>query len=180
MDVDPSGLFVAGAGADRWIRLFDFYSGECIGKVAGHSGMITGVKFTRDGRRLVSTGADGTVFVWRLAPELTKAMQERVSEITARELAAEEAGRIREEEESAAEQRQKLKVQEVPGWARTVKGAKDAPKVAAKGKWAKGGDEAPQAQSGKDLEALLPPPPAAAAEAPPPPPPPPATDEEDA
>lgn len=39
----------------------DFYSGKCLAKVAGHSELATGVRFTPDGRRLVTTGGEG---VW--------------------------------------------------------------------------------------------------------------------
>lgn len=48
---------------EQWIRLFDFYSGKCLAKVSGHSELATGVRFTPDGRRLVSTGGD-IVFVF--------------------------------------------------------------------------------------------------------------------
>lgn len=43
---------------EQWIRLFDFYSGKCLAKVAGHSELATGVRFTPDGRRLITTGGD--------------------------------------------------------------------------------------------------------------------------
>lgn len=42
----------------QWIRLFDFYSGKCLAKVAGHSELATGVRFTSDGRRLVTIGGE--------------------------------------------------------------------------------------------------------------------------
>lgn len=44
----------------KWIRLFDFYSGKCLAKVAGHSELATGVRFTSDGRRLVTIGGEHT------------------------------------------------------------------------------------------------------------------------
>ena len=120
LDIDPSGLFIATAAFDKWIRIFDFYSGSCIGKVAGHSELVTGVKFTLDGRRLISIGADGCIFAWRLAPELTAAMQERLAEIermrevTRQQLAASVAAK-------AAGKKMELKGGEVPSWAKTLK-----------------------------------------------------------
>lgn len=48
---------------EQWIRLFDFYSGKCLAKVAGHSELATGVRFTPDGRRLITTGGDRSVEV---------------------------------------------------------------------------------------------------------------------
>jgi hypothetical protein len=43
-------------------------------QVAGHSELVTGVRFSPDGRRLVSVGGDGCIFVWRLPPEMTQVM----------------------------------------------------------------------------------------------------------
>lgn len=36
------------------LRIYDFYSGECLAKMAGHSELVTGVKFTRDCKRIIS------------------------------------------------------------------------------------------------------------------------------
>jgi hypothetical protein len=68
--------------ADKAIRLYDFYSGECLTKVAGHSELVTGLAFTRDCKRLISVSGDGCIFVWKLAPEITKNIRERFSELT--------------------------------------------------------------------------------------------------
>ncbi|CAN0407463.1 unnamed protein product, partial [Hapterophycus canaliculatus] len=56
VDLDPTGMYAAACSFDKWIRLFDFYSGKCLAKVGGHSELATGVRFTPDGRRLVTTG----------------------------------------------------------------------------------------------------------------------------
>ncbi|CAM9720676.1 unnamed protein product, partial [Laminaria digitata] len=81
VDLDPTGMYAAACSFDKWIRLFDFYSGKCLAKVAGHSELATGVRFTPDGRRLVSTGGDGVMFVWRLSSELQQSMRERMCEL---------------------------------------------------------------------------------------------------
>ena len=47
VQLDPSGLYAATCSFDKYIRLFDFYSGECIAKVSGHSELVTGVRFSR-------------------------------------------------------------------------------------------------------------------------------------
>ena len=36
--MDPSGLYVAASSSDKTVSLFDFYSGECLAKLYGHSG----------------------------------------------------------------------------------------------------------------------------------------------
>ncbi|CBJ30084.1 conserved unknown protein [Ectocarpus siliculosus] len=81
VDLDPTGMYAAACSFDKWIRLFDFYSGECLAKVAGHSELATGVRFTPDGRRLVTTGGDGVMFVWRLSSELHESMRDRMCEL---------------------------------------------------------------------------------------------------
>lgn len=36
--VDPSGTFLATSCSDKSISVTDFYSGECVAKMFGHSG----------------------------------------------------------------------------------------------------------------------------------------------
>ena len=36
--LDPSGLYMATSSSDKTISLYDFYSGECLAKLSGHSG----------------------------------------------------------------------------------------------------------------------------------------------
>ena len=50
-------------------------------QVTGHSELVTGVKFSPDGRHLVTIGGDGCIFMWRVADYLVKAMQERLVEL---------------------------------------------------------------------------------------------------
>jgi WD40 repeat protein len=33
VSLDPSGMYAATCSFDKWIRLFDFYSGTCLAKV---------------------------------------------------------------------------------------------------------------------------------------------------
>mmetsp|Transcript_23235 Transcript_23235/g.36973 ORF Transcript_23235/g.36973 Transcript_23235/m.36973 type:complete len:1080 (+) Transcript_23235:1368-4607(+) len=77
----PAGMFCATGSFDKTIRLFDFYSGECLAKSSGHSETITGLVFSTDCKRLVSVSCDGCMFVWKLAPEITAAIKERLKEL---------------------------------------------------------------------------------------------------
>ena len=36
--LDPSGLYAAASIADKTVLIFDIYTGECVGKLSGHSG----------------------------------------------------------------------------------------------------------------------------------------------
>ena len=80
-DVDPSGMYVACAAFDKTISIFDFFSGEMMAQVTGHSEVVTSVKFSLDGRHIISTGGDGCVMVWKLADSLVQAMQDRLVEL---------------------------------------------------------------------------------------------------
>jgi len=79
--LDPAGMLCATGLHDKSIRLLDFYSGECLARSAGHSEPITGLTFSNDCKRVVSVSWDGCMFVWRLAPEITASMKERLREI---------------------------------------------------------------------------------------------------
>ena len=80
-NLDPTGTFAATAAFDKQVRVYDFLSGECLACVSGHADLVTGVSFSKDARRLISVGADGCIFVWRLPPSMTKAMRSRRAEI---------------------------------------------------------------------------------------------------
>lgn len=74
-------MYIATCGFDKSISIFDFFSGELITQVSGHSELVTGVKFSPDGRYLVSIGGDGCILMWRIADFLVKAMQDRLVEL---------------------------------------------------------------------------------------------------
>lgn len=78
---DPAGILAVTCSFDKAIRMYDFYEGRRLSRVTAHSEMVTGLAFTHDCRRMISVGGDGCIMVWRLAPELTTAMRERLSEI---------------------------------------------------------------------------------------------------
>ncbi|XP_034169305.2 mitogen-activated protein kinase-binding protein 1 isoform X1 [Pangasianodon hypophthalmus] len=82
VQMDPSGLYVATSCSDKNLSLFDFRTGECLAAMFGHSEIITGIKFTNDCRHLISASGDSCIFIWRLAPELTINMRERLDQFT--------------------------------------------------------------------------------------------------
>ncbi|KAF7656796.1 hypothetical protein LDENG_00035940, partial [Lucifuga dentata] len=81
VQIDPSGQYVATSCSDKNISIFDFYTGEFVTTMFGHSEIITGMKFTNDCKRLISVSGDGCIFIWRLAPELTINMRERLCQL---------------------------------------------------------------------------------------------------
>ncbi|KAK5853187.1 hypothetical protein PBY51_006997 [Eleginops maclovinus] len=81
VQLDPSGQYVATSSSDKNISIFDFDTGECVATMDGHSEIVTGLKFTNDCRHLISVSGDSCIFVWRLAPELTIRMRERLCQL---------------------------------------------------------------------------------------------------
>ncbi|XDV42859.1 hypothetical protein PO909_011451, partial [Leuciscus waleckii] len=81
VQTDPSGLYVATSCSDKNIGIFDFYTGECVATMFGHSEIVTGMKFTNDCKHLISVSGDSCIFVWRLCPELTIKMRQRLSDL---------------------------------------------------------------------------------------------------
>ncbi|XP_028643426.1 WD repeat-containing protein 62 isoform X1 [Grammomys surdaster] len=83
--VDPSGTFLATSCSDKSISLIDFYSGDCVAKMFGHSEIVTGMKFTYDCRHLITVSGDSCVFIWHLGPEITSCMKQHLLEINHQE-----------------------------------------------------------------------------------------------
>ncbi|XP_057568277.1 WD repeat-containing protein 62 isoform X2 [Hippopotamus amphibius kiboko] len=83
--VDPSGTFLATSCSDKSISVIDFYSGECVAKMFGHSEIVTGMKFTYDCRHLITVSGDSCVFIWHLGLEITNCMKQHLLEIDHRE-----------------------------------------------------------------------------------------------
>uniref|UniRef100_A0A4W6FBF5 Mitogen-activated protein kinase binding protein 1 n=1 Tax=Lates calcarifer TaxID=8187 RepID=A0A4W6FBF5_LATCA len=81
VQIDPSGLYIATSCSDKNISIFDFYSGECVASMFGHSEIVTGLKFSSDCRYLITVSGDSCIFVWRLSPELTIRMRQRLSDL---------------------------------------------------------------------------------------------------
>jgi WD40 repeat protein len=66
IDVSPDGsLFVTG-GDDKLIKVWDFQQGELIGIGKGHCGNIRKAVFAPDQSIIVSVGAEGGIYIWRI------------------------------------------------------------------------------------------------------------------
>jgi WD40 repeat protein len=63
----PDGKVLAAGASDDSILLWAPASGKALGRLRGHTWMVTGLAFTRDGKVLFSWGYDGTVRRWDVA-----------------------------------------------------------------------------------------------------------------
>ncbi|XP_071441764.1 uncharacterized protein Wdr62 isoform X3 [Hetaerina americana] len=82
--LDASGIYAATSCTDKTLSIYDYYSGECMATMWGHSELATGLRFTNDGRRLVSASGDGCLFVWRLPHDMAVTVHARLSQQAAR------------------------------------------------------------------------------------------------
>jgi RNA polymerase sigma factor (sigma-70 family) len=63
----PDGKVLAAGTSDDAIQLWDPATGTSLGRLKGHTWMVTGLFFSRDNRTLFSTSWDGTVRRWDVA-----------------------------------------------------------------------------------------------------------------
>jgi WD40 repeat protein len=63
---DDGGRWIASAGEDSTVKVWDCHTGKLVHTFRGHTGLVSSVAFSPDGRRLVSGSRDKTVKVWDL------------------------------------------------------------------------------------------------------------------
>ena len=62
--VSPDGAYLASAGWDGWIGLWDLGTGRLIRMLKGHQSNVTDVTFAETGRVIYSASTDGTIRKW--------------------------------------------------------------------------------------------------------------------
>ena len=68
LDISASGDAVVTDGGDKDVKVWGYDEGHCYHVGKGHSGAIMKVKFTPDGEKIVTVGAEGAIFIWHNKP----------------------------------------------------------------------------------------------------------------
>ena len=84
--VSPDKQWIAVGTEDHQIQLFSSESGEPGSQLAGHTGKVTGLRFTPEGQRLISGSSDGTVRIWDVADGTPVGILETPAAVNAIEL----------------------------------------------------------------------------------------------
>lgn len=63
--LDPAGMYAATSCSDKNLCIFDFFTGEMVASMMGHSEIATGLQFTNDLKHLISVAGDG--WVWGIS-----------------------------------------------------------------------------------------------------------------
>jgi WD40 repeat protein len=65
LDISTNGELAVTGGGDKDVKVWGYDEGRCFGVGKGHSGVVNKVKFSPDGDKIVSVGAEGAIFIWR-------------------------------------------------------------------------------------------------------------------
>ncbi|XP_057983325.1 uncharacterized protein LOC131168119 isoform X1 [Malania oleifera] len=78
--MDPSCSYLVCSYSNKSICMYDFISGEMVAQAVGHGEVVTGVIFLPDCRHIISVGADGCIFVWKVPASLSLRMLQKMKE----------------------------------------------------------------------------------------------------
>ncbi|CAG9771369.1 unnamed protein product [Ceutorhynchus assimilis] len=81
LDISPSGEYFITGGNDQIIKLWRYQEGMTTHIGMGHSAAVTSVRFSADGKHVISGSAAGTIFVWKVPNTEGEAVPEKTPDI---------------------------------------------------------------------------------------------------
>lgn len=81
VELDPSGHYAATSCSDKNLSVYDFFAGELVASMSGHSEISPGIKFLNDLKHVVSVSVDGSVasiYIYVLVSELCNTLTMKV------------------------------------------------------------------------------------------------------
>jgi len=66
IDIDKTGRYFATGGLMGIARIYDYQNGQFITDCRAHSNAILSLKFSPDGKQIVTTGQDGLIAIWNV------------------------------------------------------------------------------------------------------------------
>lgn len=70
--MDNSGSYIATSCTNKTLCVFDYVNGECLASMFGHSELVTGLRFTNNGKHIISASGDGCIFLWSISTDIVK------------------------------------------------------------------------------------------------------------
>lgn len=67
--ISNDGRFIATGGTAGILRLFSYESSTLLSEASGHSGTISSIAMSPDGKQIISVGEDGSIFFWLVFAE---------------------------------------------------------------------------------------------------------------
>jgi cilia- and flagella-associated protein 52 len=77
LSINETGDFFVSAGSDCVVKLWNYELGEVIAHGIGHAGVVTSCKYSPDSKFIVTGGADGAVFIWKVPEDFQVDPQEK-------------------------------------------------------------------------------------------------------
>lgn len=74
LTTDPTGSIICAGASDKTVHLIDSQSGNSLFQGQGHGDLVTNVSFINQGSHIVSTSADGCIFIWKVPEAIIKKM----------------------------------------------------------------------------------------------------------
>ena len=73
--LDRSGIYADTLCTDKTVAIYDYYTGECMATMFGHSELVTGIRFTEDCKHLISVSGESQLgVVWSHKSQIQSAL----------------------------------------------------------------------------------------------------------